>query len=670
VRVRADTWRTRFGGAGRRPARLGAFLAALVAGAALLPAGAPAGQSSQTTATPVPQITAGVYHTCAVLPDRAVRCWGFSGDGQVGYGNRLTIGDDETPAAAGPVDVGANGKVIALAAGDYHSCAVLDGGTVRCWGYGNEGQLGYATRNMVGDDETPAAAGPVNVGAGRTATAITAGGNHTCAILDTGSVRCWGLSEFGQLGYANTTSIGDNETPGSVGPVDLGGHTATAVTAGISHTCAILDDAAVRCWGLGSNGQLGYANTGAVLDPGQVGAVNLGAGRTAKAITAGAYHTCAILDNGSVRCWGSNDDGQLGYANTTVIGDNEAPGSAGPVELGLGRTAISISAGGNHTCAVLDDGRVRCWGSGVFGQLGYGNLANVGDNETPGSVAPVDLGSGRTATAVVAGIYDTCARLADGAVLCWGNGADGRLGQCRAADIGDDEAPGSLAPVDIGLGGAVCPPSPAPPPLPPPPPADAAVVAPPPPPAATPDTDAQALRQERVRAASLRSCRADVLRQARTARTRALRSYGAGSRARTLALRTIAKGLTRGRVRCLSRFGRTPGRVTTIAAKPSSSTTIVLSFRAPGSDGSNPPAARSYVVKQSLRPIRSARDFDRAPTLCGGACTFAVTPIAAAITLKVTDLRRTTTYYYAVAARDNVSKRVGLRSRTVSAKTK
>ena len=656
-----------------------AGLALLAVAAALLPARAPAGQSSQATSAPVSQVAAGVYHSCALVDSGAlpapagkpVRCWGFSGDGQVGGGNTTVIGDDETPASAGPVDLGAGRTATALAVGDYHTCAVLDDGNVRCWGYANEGQVGYASRSQIGDNEAPGAVGPVSLGAGRTATAITAGGNHTCAVLDNGSVRCWGLGEFGQLGYGNTASIGDGELPSSAGPVDLGGHTAKAITAGLAHTCAILDDDSVRCWGLGSNGQLGYAQTSGISNPGVRGPVDLGTGRTARAITAGAAHTCAVLDDGSVRCWGLSDSGQLGYGNTISIGDNEAPGTVAPVFLGADRTAIAISAGGDHTCAVLDDGSLRCWGSALYGQLGTGALQPIGDNETPGSVPAVDLGPGRTATAVVAGIYHTCARLDDASVRCWGNGADGRLGLCALRDIGDDEPVASVGTVDIGFGGTACPATPAPPPPPPalvtaPPPA----VAPPPPAPVTVSSSAEALRAQRQRARDFADCRDAVRRQARSDRSRAMQRYRRGSRERALALRRAASRAATGRARCMQRFGRTPGRVATLAATATAVGKVVLTFPAAGSDGSKAPPARRYLVKQSLSPIRTATDFRRAAALCGGSCAFDLTELPGTLKLDVTDLRRRTTYYYAVAARDNVSGRTGPRSKTARVKTK
>ncbi|MEQ9092878.1 MAG: hypothetical protein RLN63_02110, partial [Miltoncostaeaceae bacterium] len=120
--------------------------------------------------------------------------------------------------------------------------------------------------------------------------------------------------------------------------------------------------------------------------------VDLGPGRTATAISAGDFHTCAVLDTGEVRCWGMGSAGQLGYGNLNAIGDDETPASAGPVDLGPGRMALAISADALHTCAILDSGRLRCWGFGGDGQLGYGNTATIGDDETPAAAGPADLG--------------------------------------------------------------------------------------------------------------------------------------------------------------------------------------------------------------------------------------------------------------------------------------
>jgi hypothetical protein len=600
-------------------------------------AGSAAGRASTLA-----QVDGGIYHSCAVLPSASIRCWGFSGDGQLGYGNRNSIGDNETPGSVGPVNIGIGRLATAVAAGDYHTCARLTDGTVRCWGYGFDGQLGYGDRNNIGDDEIPAAVGPVDLGSGRSATTITAGGRHSCALLNGGDVRCWGLGDSGQLGTGTTATIGDTETPGSVDPINFGGgHKATAIAAGGRHTCAILDDNTVRCWGYGGNGQLGYGDTNPVIDPSTVGAVNLGMGRTAKAITAGDSHTCAILDDGTVRCWGFGGDGELGYGNTTQIGDNETPNTVGPVQLGLGRTAKAISAGAAHTCAVLDNGSVRCWGLGLDGRLGYGNTNSIGDNETPASVNPVDVGSGRTAISVGTGQAHTCVLLDDENVRCWGSGDSGRLGYCSTKSIGDDELPGSVGPVNLQTADPSCSPSTG----------------------STPTSTATAqVAPSFAAAVPARPTSVDPL-AAQTRRTQSLRiCLRAASRAK-------ASKRKRARRACVRRYGRTPGRILGLRVSATTKTTIVLTFTAPGTDGSNPPAAHTYLIKQSTHAIRNARDFTRAHTLCRGSCRFNVTGVGSQINFTVTDLRPRRTYYYALVALDNASRKRGPRSNTVRTRT-
>jgi hypothetical protein len=145
---------------------------------------------------------------------------------------------------------------------------------------------------------------------------------------------------------------------------------------------------AVRCWGRGGSGELGYGNTNKIGDneaPASAGDVNVGG--VVVQVAAGEDHTCARLSTGAVRCWGNNGTGQLGYGNTATIGDNEAPASAGDVNVG--GAVAQLALGGEHVCALLTDGAVRCWGNNGTGQLGYGNISNVGDNETPASVGDV-----------------------------------------------------------------------------------------------------------------------------------------------------------------------------------------------------------------------------------------------------------------------------------------
>ena len=271
-----------------------------------------------------------------------------------------------------------------MVAGDYHTCAIADDGTVHCWGFGANGRLGYAsTANIL----APAAAPAVDLG-GRRAVAITAGASHTCAIVDDGSVRCWGNGVSGRLGYGNQATIGDNEAPAAAGAVDIGaGRRAVAISAGDFHTCVIRDDGALVCWGFGSAGQLGRGGTADVGDdetPGQARARPAQRPRRARRVGRQGPHLRRPRRRlGPLLGFGA--DGRLGYGSTSdILTASAAP----PVALGAGRTAVAISAGEAHTCAILDSGAVRCWGFGGNGRLGNDDTDSIGDGagETPASV--------------------------------------------------------------------------------------------------------------------------------------------------------------------------------------------------------------------------------------------------------------------------------------------
>lgn len=398
-----------------------------------------AGDSDPTTGAGEPvedRLAAGGHHTCVRLAT-TVRCWGHGEFGQLGYGNMNSIGDDETPASTGDVEVG--GIVVELALGGSHTCARLDTGAVRCWGFGAFGQLGYGSTESIGSEVTPASAGDVDLGGA--VVELAAGARHTCARLETGAVRCWGWGNNGVLGYGNTDSIGDDESPASAGDVDVGG-TVVELDAGGEHTCARLTTGAVRCWGWGS---LGYGNTNTIGDdeaPASAGDIDVGG--VVVEIDAGYGHTCARLEAGNVRCWGSSDFGQLGYGNTNTIGNDETPASAGDVDVG--GAVVELATGSFHTCARLENS-IRCWGHGESGQLGYGNTNSIGDDETPASAGYVDIGG--AVVEVVAGIDHNCARLQTGAVRCWGYNLFGELGYGNTNWIGDDETPASAGDVSF-----------------------------------------------------------------------------------------------------------------------------------------------------------------------------------------------------------------------------
>ena len=285
----------------------------------------------------------------------------------------------------------------------------------------------------------------VKLGTGRTATAIAAGNEHTCAILDDSSVKCWGMNQRGQLGIDSNINVGDG--PGEMAQltgINLGtGRTATAIASGDVHTCAVLDDGSVKCWGRNNYGQLGIGNTddtgNASGEMAQLTGINLGTGRTATATAAGDVHTCAVLDDGSVKCWGRNSYGQLGLGDTNSRGDgsNEMGDNLPVVDLGTGRTATAIAAGQYHTCALLDNASVKCWGFNFSGQLGIDSSNHMGDNSGEMAASPVvKLGTGHTATAIAARYRHTCAILDDSSVKCWGENNRGQLGIDSTTDTG------------------------------------------------------------------------------------------------------------------------------------------------------------------------------------------------------------------------------------------
>jgi alpha-tubulin suppressor-like RCC1 family protein len=401
------------------------------------------------TPTAVREVSAGGTHTCALLVDGRVRCWGDNSFNQLGYQNRLPVGDDEFPSGAGDVNVG--GPVTQIAAGESHTCALLDTRAVRCWGFAGAAALGYGRSPELNE---PAAYGDVTVGGD--VTQIDVGLRHSCAVLATGKVRCWGENESGELGYAGRLPVGDDEVPASAGDVEVGG-SVRQISLGAAHTCALLESGTVRCWGSNSRGQLGYPHTWNVGDdeaPTSAGDVQVGA--PVVQVTAGDAHTCALLAGGTVRCWGFAGSGRLGYTNPQNIGDDEHPAVAG--DVAVGGTVVEISAGAEHTCARLQGGAVRCWGSGVTAALGYGNRTSIGDDELPSSAGDVDVGG--VVSRISAGSRHTCALLTTGFVRCWGALAFNAmglpapspvLGYPRRDPVGDNEPPSSAGDVFVGF---------------------------------------------------------------------------------------------------------------------------------------------------------------------------------------------------------------------------
>jgi alpha-tubulin suppressor-like RCC1 family protein len=389
-------------------------------------------------------LAAGQRHTCAVLDNESVRCWGYNPDGQLGLGNMTAIGDTEHPNAIAAIELGA--VPTGIATGASHTCtSSAADGTVRCWGRGTAGRLGYLDTENFGDGsgEVPSARGTVEVGGN--VEALFAGGANTCVILNGGAVRCWGYNGHGQLGLAHTDPVGDDETPGSVATISLGA-SAAQLAVGTEHVCARLVGGALRCWGWGQAGRLGLSSTATIGDgevPTAVGAVDLGGGVMVADVAAGGAHTCAVTTDKQLFCWGTPDNGRLGYGDGEIVGDNETPAMQGPVSVG--GMVEQVVAGSAHTCARLTGGSVRCWGINDYGQLGQGDTDPIGVTDVPSDHAVIDLGG--VATDLVAGDDHTCAILSDGAVRCWGRNAGGQLGYSSSESVGDTEVPSSVGPI-------------------------------------------------------------------------------------------------------------------------------------------------------------------------------------------------------------------------------
>jgi alpha-tubulin suppressor-like RCC1 family protein len=399
----------------------------------------------------------GPAHACAVERSRGIRCWGRGASGALGSGAL-----DDRLAAPGTAASSVNlGAVTQVATGDLHACALLSSGAVRCWGQGASGQLGSRDRDNRLDGYADPRTGTddaATVPLDGAATQISAGGGFTCAVITSGAVRCWGDGLFGRTGARGADSRLDGLADGpsdEATTVPLPG-AAAAVSAGDQHACALLTTGSVHCWGYGANGRLGSGATDDRLDGAvdptsgtdEVSTVPLGAPATA--ISAGGGHTCALIGSGDVRCWGLGTSGQLGQGRnyeSLLDAAGEQPTTVPIKPIGTAanqvtRTpnikAIAISAGDFHTCAIVEGGDVRCWGQGAVGQLGQGGTDGRLDTSTTavadaasrvgGGADGRAAGLGAAAVAITAGSSSTCAVLSTGSIRCWGAGDAGRLG--------------------------------------------------------------------------------------------------------------------------------------------------------------------------------------------------------------------------------------------------
>ena len=350
-------------------------------------------------------VAPGEEHTCAASLS-GVRCWGYNADGELGLGDTRNRGDEpgEMGSALPFIDLGPNFFPTAIAASYSSSCAASTYGTLKCWGGNDVGQLGLGDTRNRGDDanEMGNMLPLVDLGSNVKVSAVTLADVHACALSTTGHVKCWGANNVGQLGLGDTRNRGDdaNEMGDALPFVDLGtGELVVKVLASGDRTCALLGSGKLKCWGENFTGELGLGDTvSRGIAPGQMGdalpAVEVGTGHSVVDFALGASHTCVVLDDAAIKCWGSNGQGQLGTPGVIERGGSAADMGDNLPAIELDGAAERIAAGGVHTCVKLAGaGTIKCWGGNASGELGLGDTLNRGDdaNEMGPNLPAVDV---------------------------------------------------------------------------------------------------------------------------------------------------------------------------------------------------------------------------------------------------------------------------------------
>ncbi len=297
---------------------------------------------AQILLTAVSKIETGYHHACALGAGGAVKCWGGNTQGQLGVGN--------SDGRAAATISGLSSGIIGLAVGSYHTCALTDAGRVKCWGQNSYGQLGKGNTYTSVDNQIPDYVSTLTSGI----VAIGALRDHTCALNSAGGVVCWGANASGQLGDGTRVN---RSVPVPVVGLSSG---VVAISVGDAFSCALTDVGTVKCWGDNAFQQLGNGSSTASLLPAEV----LGLSGIVK-ISSSNYHSCAITTSQTVKCWGSNLHAQLGDGTTET---RVAPVNASVIGQGV----IDVSAGLGQTCVVKTDGGARCWGDNNDGELGNG----------------------------------------------------------------------------------------------------------------------------------------------------------------------------------------------------------------------------------------------------------------------------------------------------------
>lgn len=350
-----------------------------------------------TTATAVPTlltgfagITGGGGSFFCAKNASGVACWGDDNYGELGKGT-VALRAIPTNISAAP-----SAAITSIGAGDLSTCLVA-GGATYCFGNNNSGEIGDGT-----DQQRRTAKIVTGIS---TATEVSVGSAHACVVLSSGAVSCWGANTYGQLGDGGTTNASTPVTAGAVGVAHIG--------TGTVHTCALKTNGSVQCWGRSDQGQLGNGSTAQSNTPVTAVAANV------IDLGVGQRHSCVVLSGGAVSCWGINNSSQLGDGGTT--------NQPSPVAVaGLPSAATRVTAGQNHSCAVLASGLAYCWGDNTLGQLGDSTLTS--------STTPVQVSGLTGATDIMSWGSTTCA-LKGNTLYCWGLNSRGQVGNGTIVNV-------------------------------------------------------------------------------------------------------------------------------------------------------------------------------------------------------------------------------------------
>jgi alpha-tubulin suppressor-like RCC1 family protein len=377
----------------------------------------PPPDANPCTETPcVVAIATGLLHTCALTEGGQIACWGDNSSGAIGTGRIADGGGFDPPLVATPRSVGAPGATAITAGGILSIAGVfpfsceLREGRVACWGSNVTFQLGRDVEG--GFDPNPAPVeGLSNV------RLVRAGGAHACAVQTSGRLSCWGFGGSGQLGRPLPEGTASDKSPSTVAlPAD---EEAVDVVGGLEHTCALMRDGDVYCWGRPNEGQLGRGvpDASGSAQPAPQKVLGLA---PSKQIAAGRNTTCALTEAGRVFCFGEGEP------------------NGGPRERLFpgGLVMKQLALGYDYACALATNGSVWCWGDNGSGQTGQGALRDGGSIEPRFVEAPTSPVEGlpNDIVAVAAGGGHSCALAASGGVYCWGSNGVAQLGDGWSAD--------------------------------------------------------------------------------------------------------------------------------------------------------------------------------------------------------------------------------------------